>query len=383
MHSYIELKEKKCSNRNRILLFFYYMEHVIKAEHSIRDQLLQVMIDNRWSDMFITVGTYPAIKIAGEITSIDEDMEIFTQKDTLEFAQSLIDEVQHDRLLAEKNLDFSFGYVGARFRGNISFQTGCYMVVVRLLNAEIPDVDSLWLTDVYKDVTKKGQWLILITGPTGSGKTTTLAAMINYINENYKRHIITIEDPIEYVHQHKKSIIEQKEVGRDVPDYETALLGAMRQAPQVILFWEMRNRKEVEMALTLAETGHLVLSTMHTRSASQTVSRIVDIFWENEKEQIRLQLSDALAAVFSQRLLTLIDGTWVRMVKEVLVNNGAIANLIRENDIHQIPTAMQMGKREGMQLLEDDIINLVQLGLVSLEEGIKYANNPRQIRDAM
>ena len=359
------------------------MEHVIKAEHSIRDQLLQVMIDNRWSDMFITVGTYPAIKIAGEITSIDEDMEIFTQKDTLEFAQSLIDEVQHDRLLAEKNLDFSFGYVGARFRGNISFQTGCYMVVVRLLNAEIPDVDSLWLTDVYKDVTKKGQWLILITGPTGSGKTTTLAAMINYINENYKRHIITIEDPIEYVHQHKKSIIEQKEVGRDVPDYETALLGAMRQAPQVILFWEMRNRKEVEMALTLAETGHLVLSTMHTRSASQTVSRIVDIFWENEKEQIRLQLSDALAAVFSQRLLTLIDGTWVRMVKEVLVNNGAIANLIRENDIHQIPTAMQMGKREGMQLLEDDIINLVQLGLVSLEEGIKYANNPRQIRDAM
>lgn len=192
--------------------------------------------------------------------------------------------------------------------------------------------------------------------------------MINFINENYKKHIITIEDPIEYVHKHKKSIIEQKEVGRDVPDYETALIGAMRQAPQIILFGEMRSKREVEMALTLAETGHLVFSTLHTRSASQTISRIIDIFSESEKEQVRMQLSDALVAVFSQRLLTRIDGTGVYMVKEILYNNSAVANLIRENDIHQIPTAMQMGRRDGMQLLEDDIMRLIQMGLITEEE---------------
>lgn len=359
------------------------MDKVIKSEHSMRDQLLQVMIDNKGSDMFITVGTHPAIKIAGEITSIDDGISEFTWKDTFEFSQSIIDEKQHEKLVKEKNLDFSFSYAGARFRWNISFQMWNYMVVVRLLNAEIPDIDSLGLTEIYKNVTKLWQGLVLITWPTGSWKTTTLAAMINFINENYKKHIITIEDPIEYIHKHKKSIIEQKEVGRDVPNYETALIWAMRQAPQVILFWEMRNRREVEMALTLAETGHLVFSTLHTRSAAQTISRVIDIFSEWEKEQVRMQLSDALVAVFSQRLLKKIDGTWVHMVKEVLTNNSAVANLIRENDIHQIPTTIQMGKREWMQLLEDDIISLIQMGEITTEEWMKYANNPRLIKELM
>lgn len=359
------------------------MENVIRSEHQLRDQLLQVMIDNKGSDMFITVGTHPAIKISGEITSIDQDLEVFSWKDTFEFTESLIDEVQHERLKKEQNLDFSFSYAWARFRWNISFQMGNYMVVIRLLNAHIPDIDTLWLTDVYKDVTKLGQWLVLVTWPTGSWKTTTLAAMMNYINENYAKHVITIEDPIEYIHVHKKSIFEQKEVGRDVPDYETALIGAMRQAPQVILFWEMRNKKEVEMALTLAETGHLVFSTLHTRSAAQTISRVIDIFSDAEKEQVRMQLSDALVAVFSQRLLKMTDGTGVKMVKEILLNNSAVSNLIRENDIHQIPTSMQMGKREGMQLLEDDIIGLIQTGVITEEEGVKYANNPRLIKEAL
>ncbi len=331
--------------------------------------------------MYITTGTYPAMKIAGEITSINEWIDELEWKDTLEFAQSLINEKQHDSLLQEKNLDFSFGYAGARFRGNISFQMGNYMLVIRLLNAEIPDIDSLWLTEVYKDITKKGQWLVLITWPTGSGKTTTLAAMIHYINDTQKKHIITIEDPIEYVHAHSSSIIEQKEVGRDVPDYETALIGAMRQAPNIILFGEMRSRKEIEMAITLSETGHLVLSTMHTRSAAQTISRILDVFPAWEKEQVQLQLADALAGVFSQRLLKLSDGTWVQMVKEVLINNTAISNLIRENDVHQIPTAMQMGRREGMQLLEDDIITAVQNWIISQEEALKYANTPQVIQE--
>lgn len=359
------------------------MQNVIKSEHTMRDQLLQVMIDNKGSDMYITTWAHPWIKIAGEITSINEDVQEMSWKDTLEFSQSLIDEKQHDKLLKEKNLDFSFSFAGARFRWNISFQMGNYMVVIRLLNSEIPDIDSLGLTDIYKDVTKLGQGLVLVTGPTWSGKTTTLAAMINFINENHKKHIITIEDPIEYIHVHKKSIVEQKEVGKDIPNYETALIGAMRQAPQVILFWEMRSKEEVEMALTLAETGHLVFSTLHTRSASQTISRIIDIFSESEKEQVRMQLSDALVAVFSQRLLKKIDGTGVHMVKEILLNNSAVSNLIRENDIHQIPTTIQMGKREWMQLLEDDIIHLIQMWEITIEEGMKYANNPRLIKEVI
>jgi len=359
------------------------MKWTIKQNYLLRDQLLQVMIDNKGSDLYLTVWAHPTIKIAGEMTPIDQEMDELTPKDTEEFSQSLIDELQFQKLERDKNLDFSFSYLGARFRGNISFQMTHYMIVIRLLNAEIPDITSLWLTQAYEDITKLWQGLVLITGPTGSWKSTTLAAMINFINENYRKHIITIEDPIEYVHKHKKSIIEQKEVGRDVPNYETALSGAMRQAPHVILFGEMRVRREVEMALTLAETGHLVFSTMHTRSAAQTISRIVDIFNETEKDQIRMQLADALAWVFSQRLLKHIDGTGVSMVKEVLINNTAIANLIRENDVYQIPTSMQMGRREGMQLLEEDIVHLIQRGIITEEEGLKYANTPKAIKEML
>jgi twitching motility protein PilT len=357
------------------------MKQVIKPDHILRDQLLQVMIDNQGSDMYITVGTYPAIKIGWEITYIDDGIEKLAWKDTFEFTQSLITQEQHDLLIARKNLDFSFSFSERRLRANVSFQMGNYMIVLRLLNSYIPDIESLGLPDVYKEVMKRGQWLILVTGPTGSGKTTTLASMINYVNENYNKHIITIEDPIEYLHKHKKSVMEQKEIGKDVPDYETALIGAMRQNPQVILFWEMRNRKEIENALTLAETWHLVLSTLHTRSAAQTISRIIDIFQDGEREQVRLQLADSLVAVFSQRLLVLQDGTGVKMAKEILINNSAIANLIRENDMHQIPTAMQMGKRESMQLLEEDIVQFIQLNQITEEEWLKYANNPKYIRD--
>ena len=366
-----------------IFLIILDMKWTIKPEHILRDQLLQVMIDNKWSDMYITVWVHPSIKISWEITPIDEGIDILDHNDTKEFAQSLLTSEQFEKLERDKNIDFSFWYLWARFRGNVSFQMLHYMVVVRLLSSEIPDIDSLWLTDAYKDVTKLWQGLVLITWPTWSGKSTTLAAMINHINENYRRHIITIEDPVEYVHCHKKSIIEQKEVGRDVPDYQTALAWAMRQAPHVILFGEMRVRREVEMALTLAETWHLVFSTMHTRSAAQTISRIVDIFNESEKEQVRMQVADALAAVFSQRLLKNIQGNGTSLVKEVLINNTAVANLIRENDIHQIPTSMQMGRREGMQLLEEDIVNLIQRWLINEEEGLKYANSPKAIKELL
>ncbi|NDK07981.1 PilT/PilU family type 4a pilus ATPase [Candidatus Gracilibacteria bacterium] len=359
------------------------MDDVIIGEHKIKDQLLQVMIDNEGSDMYITVGSYPAIKIGGEILRINEGIDILTEEDTLNFAKSLITETQHQNLIKEKNLDFSFFYNSRRFRGNISFQTSKYMIVLRLLSSHIPSLANLGLTDNYKEVTKLGQGLVIVTGPTGSGKSTTLAAMINYINENYNRHIITIEDPIEYVHEHKRSIVEQKEIGRDVLSYADALMGAMRQNPQVILFGEMRTKEEIEMGLTLAETGHLVFSSLHTRNAYQSITRIIDSFDGPEQTQIRLQLAESLVAIFSQRLLKKSDGTGVVMAKEILLKNNAVSNLIRENDLHQIPSVVQMSTREGMQLLEKDIIEYINKGIITMEEGLKFANSPQIVKEGV
>ncbi len=359
------------------------MKNVIKEDHLMRDQLLQVMIDNEGSDMYITKWTYPWIKIGWDIIMVDDGIEKLKWKDTFDFAQSLITEEQHDTLVRERNLDFSFSYGSRRFRANISFQLSNYMIVIRMLTSDIPNIDDLWLPDIYREVTKRWQWLILVTGPTWSGKTTTLASMIDYINRNYKKHIITIEDPIEYVHPHKSSIIEHKEIWKDVPDYETALIWAMRQNPHVIMFWEMRSRKEIEMALTLAETWHIVFSTLHTRSAYQTITRILDSFSWEDKNQVRLQLADSLIAVFSQRLLKTSDGTWVTMAKEILVKNGAVANLIRENDLHQIPSVIQMWSREGMQLLETDIVSYIKKWIINQEEWLKYSNNPKLVQESL
>lgn len=359
------------------------MEKFILEENKLKDQLLQVMIDNNWSDMYITVWSYPAIKIWGEIIDIDEWTYKLKWKDTLEFTQSIIDELQHEELIKTKNLDFSFSYWNRRFRANVSFQLSNYMVVLRLLTADIPNINSLNLPDIYKDVTKLWQWLILVTWPTGSWKTTTLASMINYVNENYKKHIITIEDPIEYVHTHKQSIIEHKEIWKDVPNYKTALMWAMRQNPDIIFFWEMRTKEEMIMALTLAETWHLVLSTLHTRWAYQTITRIMDSFEWPAKNQIRVQLADSLVAVFSQRLLKSKDGTWVKLVKEILIKNWAVANIIRENELHQLPSVMQMWSKDWMQLLEKDIVDLINMWYISEEEWLKFANNPKLIREAI
>lgn len=312
---------------------------------------------------------------------VNEGIDQITPAEAENFAKSLISERQHEKLLETKNLDFSFLFQGSRFRGNVSFQNGYYMTVLRLLSQTIPTIAELNLPFIYQEITKVGQGLVLVTGPTGSGKSTTLAAMINEINTEYAKHIITIEDPIEYIHPHKKSIVEQKEIGRDVPDYNTALIGAMRQNPQVILFGEMRDMHEIEMALKLAETGHLVFSTLHTRSAYQTISRIIDAFPGGQQNQIRLQLADTLVAVFSQRLLKKSDGSGMKLAKEILVRNTAVSHLIRENELHQIPSIMQTSSREGMQIIEQDILQFINEGDISLEEGLKYANNPKYIKE--
>ena len=357
------------------------LDHAAVKNCTARDALLGVMIDNRGTDLYYTVGTFPAIKIAGEIVSINEGIGRVTAQETENMAKSLLSEEQLVSLHRDQNLDFAFEFLGSRFRGNVSFQQGYYMVVVRLLSTKVPTLEELNLPPIYSDVSRLGQGLILITGPTGSGKTTTLAAMIDYINTNFTKHIITIEDPVEYIHEHKKSIIEHKQIGWDVPDYKTALIGAMRQNPQVILFGEMRSTAEIEAALTLAETGHLVMSTLHTKSASQTISRIIDSFESGHQNQVRIQLAETLIAVFSQRLFKKSDGSGVKMAREVLVKNNAVANLIRENQLHQVPSIMQTAVLEGMQVIEKDIIHFINNGDISLEEGLKYANNPKYVRD--
>lgn len=357
------------------------LENLILPNFPMRDSLLRVMIDNKGSDFYYTVWTYPWIKVSGEIVMINEWIEILTPEDTTNFAKSIITQEQWDKLHKEQNLDFSFAFQDSRFRWNISFQMWHIMVVLRLLSEKIPSITDLNLPIIYKEITKLWQWLVLVTWPTWSGKSTTLAAMINEINQNYAKHIITIEDPIEYVHTHKMSIVEQKEIWKDVPDYNTALIWAMRQNPQVILFWEMRNTEEIEMALTLAETWHLVFSTLHTRSAYQTISRIIDSFSAGQQNQVRLQLADTLAGVFSQRLLRKSDGTWIKMVKEILIKNTAVANLIRENELHQIPSIMQISWREWMQVLEQDLLQFINEWDISIEEWLKYANNPKFLKD--
>jgi len=359
------------------------MKGKIIESYPLAEQLMQVMIDNEWADMYITVWAFPSIKIWWEIVKVDQLVDELTPLDTKQFAESLITHRQRDSLIETRNLDFAFSFSWRRFRANISFQMGSYMVVLRLLASKIPAIEDLNLPDIYREVTKKWQGLILVTWPTGSWKSTTLASMIDYINANYVKHIITIEDPVEYVHKHKKSVVEQKEIWKDVLDYKWALLWAMRQNPQVILFWEMRSTEEIEMALTLAETGHLVFSTLHTRSAHQTITRIVDSFESGQQNQIRLQLADSLVWVFSQRLLRSKVGWSVKMVKEILLNNWAVANLIRENDLPQLPSVLQMWSREWMQLLEKDIIDLVLKWEISEEEWLKYSNNPKLIQEAI
>ncbi len=359
-----------------------FMKGNMIPEFELRDDMLQIMIDSEWVDMYITTWVYPSIKIGWEIIEVNEWwIKKLTSEMTENFAKSLISEKQHEKLLNKKNLDFSFSFWDRRFRCNVSFQLWKYMVIIRLLTIDIPDIDTLDLPDIYKEVTKKWQWLILVTWPTWSGKTTTLASMVDYINTNAKKHIITVEDPIEYVHKHKSSIIEHKEIWKDVMDYETALMWAMRQRPDVIMFWEMRTKAEMEMALRLSETWHLVLSTIHTRSAYQTITRIIDAFDASSKNQIRLQLADSLIAIFSQRLLKWLDWTSIKLAKEILVRNHAVANLIRENELHQIPSVMQTWGREGMMLLEEDLINLIKMWYITEEEWLKYSNNPKFIKE--
>ncbi len=338
------------------------------------EKLLHFAFNNNASDLHITTGVTPIVRINGKLKKVGT--ESFTPIDTLRLAKEITTNEQLDRFEKEGELDFSYSLPGVcRFRVNLYRQRGSIGIVCRVINSKIPTLESLNLPKITKDFAMQTQGILLVTGPTGSGKSTTLAAIIDYINEISSKHILTLEDPIEYLHSHKKSIINQREIGQDSQSFSNALRAALRQDPDVILVGEMRDLDTIQTAITAAETGHLVLATLHTTGAAQTVDRIIDVFPAENQQQIRTQLASTLVGVISQRLLPTVDNRGRTAALEILVSNHAVANLIRSNKIHQIQTILETSRNTGMQTINRAVSELVQQGMVTRTIADEYIPN--------
>lgn len=343
------------------------------------DDLLRLMLQRGGSDLHITVGSPPGIRQRGEIVPI-EDMKPLTPRDTMEMIFSLLSEEQRRRFETELELDFAYSIPGvSRFRANIMQQRNSMGAVFRVIPIKIPTMEELALPKVCKFLAERPRGLVLITGPTGSGKSTTLAAMIDHINTNRSVHIITMEDPIEFMHRNKKAYVNQREVGEDTHSFAAALKRVLRQDPDVILVGEMRDLETISAAITAAETGHLVLATLHTTGGPETVDRIIDVFPPHQQQQVRMQLSNTLEGVLSQVLLRSTDGRSRVMAMEIMLGIPAISNLIREGKTHQMETIIQGGSQLGMQTLDQHLKNLLTAGKVTYEEAIGKAKNPREL----
>jgi twitching motility protein PilT len=347
------------------------------------DEIAREAVSRNASDIHITAGVPPTIRVDGRLVPLI-GYPPMTPKDTQEFVYSFMSEKQKKTFEEKKELDFSFGIKGiGRFRVNVFYQRGTVAAALRRIPYEIKPMEELGLIPKVRDLCHLSMGLVLVTGPTGSGKTTTLASMIDYINTNFPHHIITIEDPIEYVYQHKKSVIAQREVGTDTDSFALALKYALREDPDVILVGEMRDLETMRAALTAAETGHLVFGTLHTNTAVQTINRIINVFPMEEQDQIRTELSFVLQGVISQRLLPKIGGGRV-LIHEVMIPNTAIRNLIRENKIHQIYGLMQTGQAEsGMQTMNQSLIKALQRGLITVEDALRISPEPEELKRLM
>jgi len=340
--------------------------------------LWQLMISKKSSDIYFTYWEEPALRIYGEIYRVTSAPKL--QDSTLEVMSTVLMS-KEDEEFYERELSCDIGYSmhGRRFRINISRQRWHKMIVARLLEEKVPTIDSLWLPQILKSLTKKTSWIVFLAWPTWSWKSTTLAAMIEEINMTRSSHIITIEDPIEYIFEPKKAIFEQKQLGKDVTSFASAMKYAMRQRPDVILFWETRDPESLRYAVMLAETWHLVLTTIHSRSAEQTVNKIISMFPVDEQPTIKNQISENMAAIVIQKLIKTSDGKWMIPAHEVLLNNSAVENTIRENKLNQLKNVMYTYRSAGMLLLEDDLVRLVMEGKISVDMAMFYAND----RDAL
>src|SRR3984893_10827465 len=342
--------------------------------------LLEEMIERDASDLHITAGERPKMRIDGEIQSSTLDF-VMTPKDTLQLAYSVLTENQKKRFEMDDELDFSFGIQNlARFRGNCFKQRGCVSMVIRQIPFSIKTFDDLKLPDVIRKMAERPRGLVLVTGPTGSGKSTTLAAMIDKINKERKGHIITVEDPIEFIHRHQGCIVNQREVGTDTKSFGTSLKYALRQDPDVILIGEMRDLDTIQAALTISETGHLAFATLHTNSAAEAINRIIDVFPSHQQSQVRAQLAFVLEGVITQTLLPKAKGRGRAMAAEILVITPAIRSLIRDDKIHQIYSSMQSGKKHGMQTMNDALYQLYMAREVDEEECLRVSGDPTEFQ---
>jgi twitching motility protein PilT len=343
------------------------------------EQLLRSIKEHKASDLHLNVNAEPMLRIDGKLTPLN--LAKLTKEDVIELCYSVITEKQKAALEDTLELDFSFEIPKvSRFRANYYFERENLAAAFRIIPERPYTLDELHAPSIFKRIVRKEKGLILVTGPTGSGKSTTLAAMINEINESFAKHIITIEDPIEFVHQHKKSLISQREVGRDTKAFLNALRASLREDPDVILIGEMRDKETIGAAITAAETGHLVFATLHTNSASQTINRIVNVFPADEQDQIRTQLSMAILGVISQSLLPKIGGGRIA-AHEIMINNPAIANLIRENKIQQIYSQMQLNQgTTGMQTMNQVLSEYVRRHLIDKDVAMSYTTKPEELR---
>jgi twitching motility protein PilT len=337
------------------------------------------MVETRASDVHLTPGFPPAIRDKGKIKPM-EGFPVLNGQQTREIVYGILNDDQRKRFENNQQLDFAYAIPGvARFRVNCFFQRGSVSAAFRLVPQEIPALDTLGVPQVLRDLTRRPRGFVLVTGPTGSGKSTTLAAMIDVINSEREDHILTIEDPIEFLHRHKRSIVNQREIGSDAPDFALGLRAALRQDPDVILVGEMRDLETISTALTAAETGHLVFATLHTQSTSQTVDRIIDVFPPEQQGQVRTQLSIALQGIVTQQLLPTVDGKGRVVACEVLIPTPAIRNLIREGKTHQIYGALQTSGAVGMQTMDADLARLVRTGKISRSLAEQRAAVPEEL----
>ena len=343
------------------------------------DELLEHMVARDASDLHVTVGTPPVIRVRGEVERVDE-FAALTPEDTQQLLYRILSSEQQKHLEIKRQLDFSHSIPGlARFRVNVYFQRESIGAAFRLIPAELKTLEELGMPPTLHLLTDKPRGLVLVTGPTGSGKSTTLAALIDEINRNRSEHILTIEDPIEFLHRHKRCIVNQREIGPDAVSFAEALRAALRQDPDVILVGEMRDLETIATALTAAETGHLVFGTLHTQSAPSTIDRIIDVFPAEQQEQIRIQIASSLQGVITQALLPTADGMGRVPALEVLLPDDAVRNLIRQGKVEQIYSVMQTNTSRGMQTMEQSLADLIQRGVVTFEVGLTRSSRPQQL----
>jgi len=344
--------------------------------------LLKQIVKYKASDLHIVAGTPPQLRIDGKLQALNLDP--LEPDDTINLLYSVLTEKDKIELEENLELDFAFELPGiARFRANYYYQMGSLAAAFRIIPERPLTLDELNSPSIFKELVKKEKGLILVTGPTGSGKSTTLAAMINEINENYNKHILTMEDPVEFVHKHKKSLISQRSVGKDTKSFANAIKYALREDPDIILVGEMRDKETIGAAITAAETGHIVFGTLHTNSAVQTINRIIDVFPADEQPQIRTQLAMGLVAVISQALIPKIGGGRVA-AQEIFINNPAIANLIRENKVNQLYSQMQLNQtKTGMQTQTQVLVELVKKGLITKDDALAYSTKADELQKAL